>query len=510
VFTPITKSIPRPFFEFVKVWNLYPDLSAPGWRRQEAIFERMVVLRSELNRIKKRTLFDTAAINQFMKDNPTGNYTARTHETELGSINNVANVSMQKRNKYEIIRMIGYLSGTDLRAAGVVGISDRMAEDDVLAEVWLLDDIAIKIDLAPFGDNPADNYHAFIFEEDEDSGLTGTGLPQNLRDSQMRLCTIDRATQDNMAAAAGPIFEINEDLLAPGFVCGEIHSFKIIRRQGEGAAAQAPALHIHDVPCHVQDFIALRAQVLENFDRESSLPAFLFGQTQNLGEAFRTTNNMSMMSGGANMVSKDYVRSFDLFTSSVIGSMVSWNMDFNEKEEIKGDYNVVPRGNLSLVAKEVRGAALDQFWASLTPEERLRFKDYEVLIERLRSRDLPVELLEPRETGDDKVAQFQQAQAQAAQIESGLTQAKTQKLAVDATDVSTQTKAKTAEILARVEATLSQARTGEARQELEQVKTMLQSLQKSQETATKVLALDHKTKADAQKAAQPAPKKAAK
>lgn len=45
---------------------------------------------------------------------------------------------------------------------------------------------------------------------------------------------------------------------------------------------------------------------------------------QPLGEAFRTSSNMSMMLGLANMVTKDTVRAFDKFIASFIGSL-RWN-----------------------------------------------------------------------------------------------------------------------------------------------------------------------------------------
>jgi hypothetical protein len=201
---------------------------------------------------------------------------------------------------------------------------------------------------------------------------------------------------------------------------------------------------------------------------------------------------MSMMSGGANMVAKDYVRAFDLFTSSVIGSMVRWNMELNEDPEIKGDYNVVAKGNISLVAKEARGMAIDQMWATLTPEERLRFKDQEVLIERLKARDLPLDLLETKAVGDKKVADAMQAQQMAAQIDQGLTQAKTQKLGADTQKAMTgaqiaaeQSKAQIAEILSRVESNLANAKTTHERSSLEQIKTLITGVQKDEELRQK-------------------------
>jgi len=126
------------------------------------------------------------------------------------------------------------------------------------------------------------------------------------------------------------------------------------------------------------------------------------------------------------MVTKDDVRSFDRFVKSFIGSLVKWNMEFNEKADIKGDFQVMPKGNLSLVAKEVRGAALDQLNGTLTDRERTQLDEREMLQDRLLSRDLPSKYLLPKKEAEAKLAQYDQNQARAAQVQQGLDESKTQ------------------------------------------------------------------------------------
>ena len=167
-------------------------------------------------------------------------------------------------------------------------------------------------------------------------------------------------------------------------------------------------------------------------DIESSLPAFMFGATENLGEAFRTTGNMSSMQAGASMVTKDNVRAFDNYVRSKIGSLIKWNKKFNKRKETDGDFEAQPLGSSSLVAKELRGAALDQMWNSLPPEDKVMFDRYGVMEDILEARDIPRDRLKPRTEAEAAVQQYEEAAAAAAQAESGLTQAKTQKLTSDA------------------------------------------------------------------------------
>jgi hypothetical protein len=111
----------------------------------------------------------------------------------------------------------------------------------------------------------------------------------------------------------------------------------------------------------------------------------------------------------------------------VIGSIDRWNMKFTDQEEIKGDFQQIARGNISLVAKEVRGAALAQWKTTLTPRQQVLIRDEDLMVEELKSRDLPIDILKRGKEADDALAQFDAMQAQVAQTEQGLTAAKTQK-----------------------------------------------------------------------------------
>jgi hypothetical protein len=80
----------------------------------------------------------------------------------------------------------------------------------------MINDIVVYADTAPFGDKVSDVYHVYTYTEDESAGLTGLGMPEELRDRQMSICASTRALYDNMAATAGPIYEVAVDMLKRG------------------------------------------------------------------------------------------------------------------------------------------------------------------------------------------------------------------------------------------------------------------------------------------------------
>jgi hypothetical protein len=420
------KNISRPYYTPLKAWDVYPDLSSNTWADQEGLFIRKAYSRQGLRALAKREDFLAGAINEYLRDHTAGNYKARGFEAELNTIKQTDQTTASTEvRQFEVIRWYGFISAQELADVGVT-VPPTALEKDILADIWMIENTIIKADTAPFGEKVSDMFHAFIPEEDEDSALTGSAKVEVLRDSQMKICSIDRAIMDNMADSASSIKEVNDDLLDVSKRPAKVSGGMTIHRTGEGNEANYPAIRIYDIPNHTPQLLALRDNFCKVFDAESHLQSWTMGDAQPLGEAFRTSNNMSMMRAGGDMVTKDDVRSFDRFIKSFIGSLVKWNSEFNEKTDIKGDFQVVPKGNLSLVAKEVRGAALDQLATTLTDRERTQVDERKLLEDRLLSRDLPSDYLLPRKEADAKLAQYDQNQAKAAQIQQGLDESKTQ------------------------------------------------------------------------------------
>lgn len=474
-YVAVTQKVRRPYPEFVQVWDIYPDLTAQSWSEQEGIFERIVLSRNSFSKLAERPGFDAKAISQYLKDKSEGNYVSRAYEPELRELNKADKSTLAKGDRrYEVFRWYGFISAHDLKSAGV-DVPDNKMDKDILAEVWMIDDVIIQAELAPFGERVSDVYHVYIYTEDESAGLTGLGIPEELRDRQLSICASTRALYDNMASTAGPIYEVATNLLKKGQDYKTMHSFKVLEREGDANELAFPAVRAVATTSHIPEIQGILADERQQFDIESNLPSWTLGNAQPLGEAFRTTSNMSQMTGGANMVTKDHVRAFDKFTSSVIGAFVAYNMEFGP-EEVKGDFQVVAKGNLSLVAKEIRGAALDQFVMTLTPQERAMLKTREVLIERLRSRDLPLDVI----VSADEAARIQQsmaeAQNKAAAAEEEAMDAKTQKTLAEAERIRATLPGQVEEIMARIRAVDVNNDTKKTKAQLDTISVMMSNL----------------------------------
>ncbi len=118
------------------------------------------------------------------------------------------------------------------------------------------------------------------------------------------------------------------------------------------------------------------------------MPTWLIGQMTNNETAQATSGRMSMITVSI----KDVVKNFDAFTEKIINDLYAWNMDFNPRTDIKGDFKCNPRGVASLVMKEIRMQALNQMSQTLSEEDWLYIPRREFLAEKIKAHDIRLTL----------------------------------------------------------------------------------------------------------------------
>jgi hypothetical protein len=396
-----------PMYEFTSVWDWYPDLSAKVFAQMDGSFFRHVMSRNQVSELAKRPDFMADVVTKYLRDNTAGNYKELEWEIELRTKGDRSNLTNLTGRKFEAWEWWGFVSGHDLRAAGV-NIPDGDLGKELEANLWGIDNTIIKAKLNPY-DAKIRPHHVFVYEED-DINLLGIGVPQVMRDSALAIGEASRMMLDNASVVCGPMLELNQDLLVPGQSL-DVYARKIWLREGQGQESAQPAVRSIQVDAHIPELKAIIDLFMSFADTETALPPSALGDvTKGGSEALRTQGNLSMLMGAASLPIRDTVRNFDHFTTSFVSSLYYWNMEFNDDESMKGDFAVIARGSTSLIAKEVRSVHLDQFATTLTPEERMHISTRKMLEERMRSRDLPMDILEDA----DEVARRLKEQADSA------------------------------------------------------------------------------------------------
>jgi hypothetical protein len=414
-----------PFYEAVSVWDWYPDISAKEFEQMDGSYQRHIMSRNQFAELGKRPDFKADVIKKWLRDNTVGNYKELDWETELRVKADRKNLTDLAGRKYEIWEWWGFVSGHDLKACGVP-IPDDQLDLELEANLWGIGKTLIKHKLNPY-DEDIRPFHLFVYEED-DINLTGNGLPQTVRDSQMAIGEASRMLLDNASVVCGDMVEINTDLLIPGQSL-DIHARKAWLREGTGSDASLQAVRPIALNSHIDSLTGIINLFMGFADMETALPPPAMGDPSKGGsEALRTTGGMSMLMGAAALPIRDTVRNFDKFTVSFIRSLYYWNMEFNSNEDIKGDYQVVARGSTSLIAKEVRATSLDQFSMTLTDDERMEVNTRKLLEERMKSRDLPLDVLDDPKNVEERRSRQAQAQQQLADEQSRKLEAEVKKL----------------------------------------------------------------------------------
>lgn len=391
----------RPYIEFVPIWDFYPDSTVADIKDCEGVFQRHILSKHDVRGLTKRSDFDAQQLQKLLKQYPNGDSTYKAWEIDIFANDR----ALPRQNKYEFLEFWGYVDGMMLKECGV-DVPEKLENAEVEANIWIAGKEVVKAVVNPLATKRRP-YHVFYYEKDETS-IFGTGLPRVGRDSQISIAAATRMLLDNAAIVSGPQTEINVELLLQNNQdTTKIHPRKIWYREGKGHEAQYPAIRSIEFNSHIAELLQI-IQVFKQFlDEETTVYSFFGEPTQTNSTTARGT---SMRMSLVNMTLKDIVRNFDAVNMDFIKAMYEWNMQFNPRDDIKGDFEVLVRGSANLVAKEVLMESLNLFAQTLSPEERLFVKEYEFLRERMKAHGLPYKELLRTQEAAEMLAQSQQDQ----------------------------------------------------------------------------------------------------
>lgn len=430
------REIYKPQYDFLPVWDFYPDLTSrccPG----DGYFVRKVLGRAKLRALAKRPSFMEDQIKKVISEIPGGNFKAQSFEHELRAMGTASHSELTTnqndgRERYEVIVWKGPVSAQTMEQCGVA-VPESMKADHVQAEIWMVGHHVIRAILDPWTEIGADmrTVHVFNFDEDDTSPV-GQGLPFVMRDSQLSICAATRMMLDNASVTCGPNLEVNTSLMRTDQDLTAIEAYKVWYRNDDGLTAQYPAVRRVEIDNHLGELQGLNRMFMEFMDYETLIgPGTGTDMTQVPSEAMRTAAGGSMLRGDASLPFKDIVRNYDTFTQSVIWSMVTFNKIYNPDETPEGDFDVIPRGATSLIAKEIRGTQLDYLSQTLTEEERDHVDTRKFVEAKFAARDLQG-ILVSKDEAARRTQQRADMMAQQKQMQDAMMQGQIKKLATEA------------------------------------------------------------------------------
>lgn len=438
-----------PTVSHVSLFNFYPDMSAVELQGCRFVYELHTMTQADLTELRKRPSFKGALIDAHIRSNPKGRVIQRSLEQEKRS---VGDLIFDSRDTYQwdVLERWGWLSGEQLRDAGVNVPEDRLTEV-FFSNIWMLPDgQVIKAKLSKLTGEADWPYRMYYFEKDEDS-IFGNGLAEIMRDDQTNINAGVRMMLDNGAFAAGPQFIVDMARMSNATDASQIHPWKVwTTKVTPGSANLGDPIKMLQPQANLQGLSQLVNMFDTNADEVTALPRYMSGENVTRG-AGGTASGMSMLMAAANVVLKDLLCSWDDGISQpMVEGFYNWNMRYNPDAALKGDFNVEARGASSLIAKEVRGMQLEKFlqqtdnpndgayvnrrkalreWANCIEMNDVMYSDEEV--ERNGNSPEAKQLRELQQSQQQMAMQLQQAQTQKVLADAKRAQAAAEKMTAD-------------------------------------------------------------------------------
>lgn len=381
-FDPIEKQKRIPSGEFVRCWDWYPDMSATEVGECEFIWKRLILGKHQLRQLSKKDGFFEDIINDYIRDNPSGNSTYKEWELEVEAVDSGKKRDVRK-NKYEILIRWGTIDANYMVAAGIE-LDEEDKDKELLCCIWILGNKVIRFLKNPWPqiiDSLKNIYHVFYFDKDE-SSIFGTGLPRIARDMELTMGGAMRSTINNAAKVAGPQTIVNIDLLSPDEDPEDVAPSRVWKRWGRGIDAQYDAVKALNFQSHIEELIAIFDKAMSIADLELSIPMWMHKESDKSKE--KKLGEISTKWPLHTIAIKDVLKSFDDCVESYLNTLYRWNMEFNDNNDLKGDFQVKARGSTALLMKELKLQAMSYITQTLNDEEREYIKTGKWLKERFR------------------------------------------------------------------------------------------------------------------------------
>lgn len=376
-----------PFFEFVPIWSIFPDMAATCKQELRFIWQEHLMTDKDLQGLGRFPKFNEGAIAAYMREKPDGDAERRDYELHVRQLSDDM-TAPDLKGRYRVLERWGFLTGRQLADAGVE-VPEEQLSVVFSSNVWLLGNRVIKAVVNPLQgcDFPFYFYH---FSKDE-SSFFGEGAPILMADCQSGINASVRMLVDNAAISSGPIIGLNMRALAEGQDPTRLHPWKVFLF--DEAADMDQLMRSWNLQSNSKDLINI-LELFQAFADELTTPRYMYGD-QNVGGAGKTASGLSMLMGAANIAIKSLVKSFDDdVTIPFISALYHWNMQWSKDVTIKGDYNVVAMGSTNLVAKELR-AQQHQILLGVTSNPRFEgmTDDKKWLAHVMRDSEMPEDIV---------------------------------------------------------------------------------------------------------------------
>ena len=324
----------RPVIERVDPWMFFPDDTVNDIKDACDAIELHPMSKSQLAKLLQNPGFDKDAVKQCLQMEP-ASYTNETFSEYSTLTDSGVNFL---RNKYAVLEYHGPITIDQLGALGIEPSYDPLG-DTFYGEVWVCQGVVLRVELEAISGLYQLPYMVCPWEKDPNS-IFGFSLPQTIKDPQrIAQVTLDMILE-NASISSGPIAIINKSFIEPFDGDWTLYPNKLFGTTDYTLQNVAQAMTFIDVPNMSNQLFPILQFAREVAQEESTVPLLANGlQSAQVGSDSAT--GLAIMQQNQTTVSDFKAEEWDdSVTEPLIQRMYHWNMQYNAKPELIGDFDV--------------------------------------------------------------------------------------------------------------------------------------------------------------------------
>jgi hypothetical protein len=341
----------------ISIFDCYPDPYAMRMEDASGHYQRHVLNRGQLEDLIEDESFDKAKIRDILTEHSNGNHAALYHEVERRRIANITDTSGAMSGRFDVLEYWGQVSGQLLSTLQVEGMEDVEDHKTYFCCVWVCASRTILARIAPMKRSTIP-YHYFPYSKVPHQ-FWGISPVRMMRASSLPMQNAAlRALCDDLAINTLPMSEVNTQMLKEGQdPRGLKPGHRFLRDKGDPSE---PAIRWYTPGSKANTILPILDVSRRAMDEETNLPSYTQGMQ--IKGANNTASGTSMLMGAANVTLKSVIKNLeDGLIKPLLRSLYDWNMQWNPRQDIKGDMSVDVKGLTALTSKEVQSQRLVQF-----------------------------------------------------------------------------------------------------------------------------------------------------
>lgn len=390
IWVPKVSDNSYPCIKHVSVWRFYPDMSTTVWDECEDAIEVHPMTTMELASYMDHPGFDGDTIKEIL----VGTEMREPHKPEVYNeelLKLPAEVWARNpylyKNRHLVLEYHGPISYDKLNKLGLEPTYDSPTQE-YYGEVWVCQGKVIRMELENIEGYYETPYCVSIWKRDPTS-VFGYGHPLLLADVQQVITQAYHMILDNASLSSGIQLAMYQKYVQPVDGDWTVSPNKVWLLTDPNQTVDKAIQFFHP-PSTIENIMPL-IQLAQQFGDEESATNAIAAGLASPQTAESATGQLLMMHNSTTILDFLAEEWDDQVTEKIIRRMYAWNMQYNPKEEIKGDYVVDVKSSSEYKNKQMYIRDLERLSveAAQNPEMAITLNMDELTRARLATMHLP-------------------------------------------------------------------------------------------------------------------------